>query len=59
MIGLILVIILIIILIGGIGGPYVGAPWPYGYGFHHGGVGVIGLILIILVVLMLLGRIPY
>ena len=55
--GLVLVILLVLILLGGVGGPYVGAPWRYGYGFSHGGVGVIGLVLIILLILLLLGRI--
>ena len=54
--GLILIIILILVLFGGIGGPYVGAPWKYGYGFEHGGIGIIGIILIIIVVLVLTGR---
>jgi hypothetical protein len=47
---LLLIILLIVALCGGIGGPYVGAPWPREYGF--GGVGVI---LVILVILALLG----
>jgi hypothetical protein len=55
-IGLILVIILILVLLGGVGGPYVGAPWQYGYGYSHGGVGLVGLILIILVIFVLMGR---
>ena len=54
-IGLILIVILIIILIGGVGGPYVGAPWQYGFGYNHGGIGVIGLLLIILLVLWATG----
>jgi len=55
--GLILVILLILILLGGVGGPLLGAPWPHAYGFGNGGVSVIGLVLVILVVLLLLGRI--
>jgi hypothetical protein len=55
-IGLILLIILILILVGGVGGPYVGAPWQYGYNFGHGGIGLIGVILIILVIWLLVGR---
>jgi hypothetical protein len=47
---LILIILLILVLSGGIGGPYVGAPWPREYGF-----GGVGLILVILFVLALLG----
>jgi hypothetical protein len=53
----ILVILLVLILLGGVGGPYVGAPWPHAYGFGNGGIGIVGVILIILVVLMLLGRV--
>lgn len=45
-----ILILLIIILFGGFGGPYLGA-YPYSYGF--GGAGVI---VVILVVLLLLGR---
>lgn len=56
-IGLVLIILLVLVLLGGVGGPYVGAPWTYGYGFSHGGVGVIGVVLVVLVVLLLLGRI--
>ena len=35
---LILVILLVMILLGGVGGPVIGS-WPYGYGFGHSGVG--------------------
>jgi hypothetical protein len=56
MIGIILIVVLILILLGGIGGPYVGAPWQYGYGYSHGGIGIVGIILIVLVVLVLMGR---
>jgi hypothetical protein len=55
-IGLVLVILLVLILLGGVGGPYVGAPWTTGYGYHYGGVGVIGVILIIVLILALTGR---
>ena len=41
-IGLILVIILIIVLLGGVGGPWLGRPDFYGYGFGHGGIGIVG-----------------
>ena len=54
--GLILLIILILVLLGGVGGPYLSGGWQYGYGAGHYGVGLIGLILIIVVVLLLLGR---
>lgn len=56
LLGLVLVILLVLILAGGLSGPYIGAPWRYGYGFGHGGVGVIGVILIILLVLLVMGR---
>jgi hypothetical protein len=52
--GLILVVVLILVLFGGIGGPYLGAPWPHGYGWGNGGIGVIGVILIILIVLLVM-----
>jgi Protein of unknown function (DUF3309) len=55
--GLILVIVLILILLGGFGGPYVGAPWPHAYGLGTGPVSLVGVVLVILVVLLLLGRI--
>jgi hypothetical protein len=51
-IGLILINILVIFLLGGFSGRFGG----YGYGFGHGGMGVIGLILIVLLVLFLMGR---
>ena len=55
-IGLILVIILIIILLGGVGGPYVNPNWQYGYGGGHYGMGIVGIVLVILLILILLGR---
>jgi hypothetical protein len=54
--GIVLLVILVAILLGGVGGPYVSAPWGYGYGFGHGGIGVIGVLLIILIVLLAMGR---
>ena len=54
--GLVLVIILILILLGGIGGPYIGAPFTYGYGLGHGGIGIIGIVLLVLIVLLVMGR---
>lgn len=51
-IGLILIIILVIFLLGGFRGRF----GRYGYGFGHGGIGVIGGVLIISVVLLLMGR---
>jgi hypothetical protein len=54
----ILLVILILILLGGIGGPYVGARWPVGYGAGYPGMGILGVLLIILVVLMIMGTVP-
>jgi hypothetical protein len=51
----ILVVILILILLGGVGGPYIGAPWSTGYGGGYAPIGVIGIILIILVIWLLFG----
>ena len=53
-IGTILVILLVIILLGGIGGPSWG--WQPGYGAGWYGNGGIGLILLIVLVLVVLGR---
>ena len=36
-IGIVLLAILVLILIGGVGAPYIGNPWPNGYGFGWGG----------------------
>jgi hypothetical protein len=47
-----ILLILVIVLLGGLGGPYIGAP--YGYGYGHGGVGVVGILVIVLVVLLLM-----
>ena len=50
-------IVLVLVLVGGLGGPYIGAPWTYGYGYGHAPVGIIGVILIVLLILLLMGRI--
>jgi uncharacterized protein (DUF697 family) len=55
-IGIVLVVLLILILFGAVGGPYLGASWTTGYGYSYGGVGVIGVILIIVLILALTGR---
>ena len=55
-IGLILAIVLIIILLGGVGGPYVGAPWTYGYGYGHAPIGILGVVLLVIVIFALMGR---
>ncbi|MDN4999880.1 DUF3309 family protein [Bradyrhizobium sp. GCM10027634] len=47
-----IIIVLVIFLLGGFSGRFGG----YGYGYDHGGMGVIGTILVILLVLLLLGR---
>ena len=52
----VLVVILILILLGGVGGPYVGSPWPAHYGVGYGGMGVVGIILIVILILALTGR---
>jgi hypothetical protein len=53
--GIVLLIVLVLILLGGVGGSY--APWGYGYGLHHGGIGLVGILLIIVIVLAATGRI--
>jgi hypothetical protein len=55
-VGLILVVLLVLILLGGIGGPYIGAPWSTGYGGGYWGVGGVGLVLVIIIILILMGR---
>ena len=54
--GIVLLVILVVILLGGVGGPYVGAPWTLGYGYHYGGIGVIGVLLIIVLILIVDGE---
>lgn len=55
-IGAILLIILVIFLLGGFGGPSIGAPWAYGYGAGNWGVGIPGIIIVILLILLVTGR---
>jgi hypothetical protein len=55
-IGIVLVVILILVLLGGIGGPYVHTGIPLGYGGGIGGISVVGVILIIVLILALNGR---
>jgi len=50
--GTILIIILVIFLLGGFSGRFLG----YGYGYGHSGMGLVGVILIILLILVLLGK---
>lgn len=54
--GLILLIVAILLLFGGLGGPYIGAPWATGYGLGMGGNGFLILIVIIVIVLVFTGR---
>jgi hypothetical protein len=54
--GIVLIVILILVLLGGVGPHYVGAPWSPGYGFGTGGIGVLGIILIVVLILALMGR---
>jgi hypothetical protein len=54
--GLILIIILIVVLAGGVGGPYLGAPWQPGYGWGHSANGLIVFVLIVVVILWAMGR---
>ena len=55
-IGTILIIIVVLILLGGVGGPYVNSGWQPGYGMGWYGNGGIGLVLVILLILFAVGR---
>ena len=55
-IGIVLLVILVLILFGGIGGPYIHSGILPGYGFGYGGIGVVGVILIVVLILVLSGR---
>ena len=57
MIGIVLVFLLVLILLGGIGGPYVGAPWTYGYGYGHAPIGIFGILLLVMLIFLLMGRV--
>jgi hypothetical protein len=54
----VLLVILILILLGGVGGPYIGARWPVGYGAGYGGMGIVGILLVVLLVMMIIGLVP-
>jgi ABC-type methionine transport system permease subunit len=59
--GIVLTVVLILVLFGGFlgaGGPgdFGRVPWAYGYGFHHGGIGVVGVLLIIVLFLAFTNR---
>jgi hypothetical protein len=51
----IIVIVLAILLIGGVGGPYVNPGWQPGYGTGWYGNGLIGIILVVVLILLLTG----
>lgn len=53
--GIIVLVILVIVLLGGVGGPIVRPNWQYGYGYGNYGVGGIGAILVIFLILWLMG----
>ena len=56
--GFVLLVIVILILLGSIGGPYIGgAGWSPGYGFGYPVTGGIGIVLLILIILVVIGRI--
>jgi hypothetical protein len=55
---LILIILLILILLGGVGGPYVHPAWRPGYGAGWYGNGLIGLLLIVVLILIIVGYLP-
>lgn len=55
--GIVLIVILILVLVGGVGGPYVVPNWQYGYGAGHYGIGIVGIILIVILILVLMGRV--
>ena len=52
--GVVLLVVLVLVLFGGIGGPRFGVPLGYGAGYY--GIGGVGLVLVILIVLLLVGR---
>lgn len=55
--GIVLVVILIVLLLGGVGGPYVNPNWQHGYGLGWGANGLVVILLIIVIVLLATGRI--
>ena len=54
-IGVVVLVILVLILLGGVGGPYVRPNWQYGYGYGNFGVGWLGAVVVIFLILWLLG----
>ena len=57
LLGIVLIVILILVLLGGVGGPYISPNWQYGYGGGHYGIGIVGVILIVILILVLMGRV--
>ena len=53
--GIIVVVILVLVLLGGVGGPYIRPNWQYGYGYGTPGIGILGVVLVIFLILWLLG----
>ena len=58
MLSIVLIVILILLLVGGLGGPYVNPGWRQGYGAGWYGNGIIGVLLIVVLVLLLVGVLP-
>jgi hypothetical protein len=56
-VGTVLLIVLVVLLLGGLGGPYVHPAWQPGYGYGWGANGLLGTILVIVLILVLLGRV--
>lgn len=54
--GIVLVAIIVLVLLGGVGGPYVHPGWQLGYGYGWPGNGLIGVIFIVILILVLMGR---
>jgi hypothetical protein len=55
--GLVLLVIVVIVLLGGVGGPYVYPGFQSGYGLGWRGNGAIVVALILVLLLVLLGRV--
>jgi hypothetical protein len=53
--GIVVLILLVVILLGGVGGPRFNPNWQYGYGYGTPGIGLLGAVLVIFLILWLLG----
>ena len=53
--GIIVIVILLVILLGGVGGPRINPSWQYGYGYGTPGIGILGVVLVVFLILWLLG----